>query len=127
MSYQVSGKIKTIKETETLGTKGFQKRLFVLEVVDGKFTNLLPLEFTKDKCTVLDNFSEGQEVTVDFNLRGSEYNGRYFLNAQAWKIEGGTGGSAKPASAAARPAGKPASKPAAAKPAAAGADEDVPW
>lgn len=123
MSYNISGKIKSIGNTETFGTKGFQKRVFVLEVVDGKFTNIVPLEFTKDKCSLLDNFSVGQEVSVEFNLRGSEYNGRVFLNAQAWKIEGGTTGGSK--SAGTKSASKPAVKSAPAK--AAGDDGDVPW
>jgi len=122
MSYNISGKIKVIKETETLGTKGFQKRTFVVEVVDGKFTNLVPLEFTKDKCSVLDNFSEGQEVSVEFNIRGNEYNGKYYVSLQAWKIEG-TGGSSKSAGTKSAPA-KSASKPAASKPA---DDGDAPW
>lgn len=123
---EIVGKIIVIKETQTFGTKGFQKREFVVEVPDDKYPQKIPLEFTKDKCDVLDNFSVGQEVKVQFNLRGSEYNGRYFLNAQAWKIEGGTGGAPKPATASARPA---AAKPVAPKPAAkpATGDEDAPW
>jgi hypothetical protein len=26
-------------------------------------------------------------VMVSFNLRGNEYNGKYYVNLQAWKIE----------------------------------------
>lgn len=125
MSYSISGKIKVIKDIQVLGTKGFQKREFVVEVVDDKYTQTIPLEFVKDKCSLLDNFSEGQEVTVQFNLRGNEYNGRYFLSAQAWRIEGGSGGAPAKSAAGAKPAARPAAKPVAQK--AAAADEDAPW
>ncbi len=29
----------------------------------------------------------GDEVQVTFNIRGNEYNGRYFNNLQAWKLQ----------------------------------------
>jgi single-strand DNA-binding protein len=123
---EITGKIIVIGETETVGTKGFQKRLLVVETDDPKYPQKIPLEFVKDKTEVLDNFSVGQQVTVSFNLRGNEYNGRYYLSAQGWKIEGGTGGSAKPA--AQKTAGKTAPKQAAkAAPAAAASDDDAPW
>src|SRR6478736_4103541 len=106
---ELTGKIIVLEETQTVGTKGFQKRLFVVETVDEKFPQKVALEFTKDKCDVLDGFSVGQKVKVDFNIRGSEYNGRYFVSLQAWKI------AAEGAAPAARPAaGKPAARPAAA-------------
>lgn len=123
----ISGKIVVIGETETVGTKGFQKRLVVVETDDPKYPQKIPVEFVKDKTAVLDNFSVGQQVTVQFNLRGNEYQGRYFVALQGWKIDGGTGGkpAGKPAATAARPAGKPAGKPAA--PAQQKPDDDVPW
>ncbi len=124
---EIEGKIIVINDTQTFGTKGFQKREFVVEVPDEKYPQKIPLEFTKDKCDILDGFSVGQTVKVQFNLRGSEYNGRWFLNAQAWRIEGGASGAAKPAPASAKPAAsRPTSKPASAvKPAP--ANEDAPW
>jgi len=35
---------------------------------------------------LIDQFNPGEEVNVLFNIRGREYNGRYFVNLQAWKI-----------------------------------------
>lgn len=125
----ISGKIVVIGETETVGTKGFQKRLVVVETDDPKYPQKIPVEFVKDKTAVLDNFSVGQQVTVQFNLRGNEYQGRYFVALQGWKIDGGVGGSTGGKPAARPAAGKPAARPApAAKPAAKPADgDDVPW
>ena len=36
---------------------------------------------------MLDNVKEGQKVTVSFDISGREWNGRYFVNLNAWKIE----------------------------------------
>ncbi len=121
MSLELNGKIKSINETQVVGMKGFQKREFVVETDDPKYPQPIPLEFVKDKVGLLDNFSVGQTVKVEFNLRGNEYNGRTFVSLQAWKIEavgGAPKSTAKPAAA------KSATKPAAAKPA---GDEDTPW
>ena len=35
----------------------------------------------------LDSFRVGDRVTVAFNLRGNEHNGRHYLSLAAWKIE----------------------------------------
>jgi hypothetical protein len=41
----------------------------------------------QDKVVLLDDLQPGQEVTVSFDIRGREYNGRYFNNLQGWKVE----------------------------------------
>ncbi|MEM9931531.1 MAG: DUF3127 domain-containing protein, partial [Bacteroidota bacterium] len=45
-------------------------------------------QLTQDKCALLDTYEEGQEVKVHFDLRGREWNGKYFTNLNAWRIEG---------------------------------------
>jgi hypothetical protein len=42
---------------------------------------------------LLDGLKEGQLVTVTFDIRGREYNGRYFNNLQAWRIKAEENGS----------------------------------
>ena len=44
------------------------------------------MDLPKDKCSILDSYKVGQEVTVDVNVRGSEYNGKFYVNLQGWKI-----------------------------------------
>jgi len=87
MAYDLTGKIKVVKEAQTFGTKGFTKREFVVTVEDGKYPQDIPLECVQDKVTLLDGLKEGQVVTVTFDIRGREYNGRYFNNLQAWRIK----------------------------------------
>ena len=42
---KVRGVVSVVEETKTYGSNGFQKRLIVLEQNDGRFANLIPLEF----------------------------------------------------------------------------------
>ena len=83
---EVKGKVKVVNATEEVGTKGFKKRLLVVETEE-TYQQSIPVEFVQDKCNLLDSIQVGQDVTVQINLRGSEYNGRYYVQLQGWKIE----------------------------------------
>ena len=85
MAYELSGKIKLIQEPKTFDS-GFTKREMVVTVEDGRYPQDINLEFVQDKASLLDNLQPGQEVTVSFDIRGREYNGRYFNNLQGWKV-----------------------------------------
>lgn len=85
MAYDLTGKIKIIQEAKTFDS-GFTKREMVVVVEDGKYPQEINIEFVQDKINLLDNLQVGQEVTVSFDIRGREYNGRYFNNLQGWKI-----------------------------------------
>lgn len=85
MAYELSGKIKLIQEAKTFDS-GFTKREMVVIVEDGKYPQEINIEFVQDKVGLLDKLQAGQEVTVTFDIRGREYNGRYFNNLQGWKI-----------------------------------------
>ena len=83
---ELRGKVHVIGETEEFGNNGFIKRMIVIETQD-QYPQKLPIDFVKDNTKLLDNFQEGQEVKVSINLRGNEYNGKYYVNIQGWKIE----------------------------------------
>jgi len=83
---KIEGKIKVIMDTQTFDS-GFCKREFVV-TTNEQYPQDVKLEFIKDKCELLDAKNVGDNVSVSFNVRGNEYNGRYFVNLQAWRIEG---------------------------------------
>jgi hypothetical protein len=89
--YEASGKIKLISDTQNFPS-GFSKREFVVTTGDGKYPQDLKFEMVKDKCATLDNYKEGSDVKVSFDIRGNEYNGKYYVNLSCWKLEGGSGG-----------------------------------
>ncbi len=84
--YEATGKIKVIFDTQTFPS-GFTKREFVLTIGDSQYPQDVKFELIKDKCSWLDNFQEGQEVTVSFDIRGNEFKGRYYVNLNCWKIQ----------------------------------------
>ena len=87
--YEAAGKIKLINDVQTFPS-GFQKREFVVTTGD-KYPQDLKFEVVKDKCSMLDGFKEGQDVQVNFDIRGNEYNGKYFVNLSCWKLSGKDG------------------------------------
>ena len=86
-SYQATGVIKDIYETQTFPS-GFTKREFIVECGDGNYPNPLKFELIKDKCEWLDRYATDQTVTVSFDIRGNEFKDKYYVNLNAWKIEG---------------------------------------
>jgi single-strand DNA-binding protein len=85
VAYELSGSVKLIQEAKTFDS-GFTKREMVVIVEDGKYPQEINIEFVQDKVSLLDALQVGQNVTVTFDIRGREYNGRYFNNLQGWKI-----------------------------------------
>lgn len=86
MAYELTGRIKLLQDPKTFES-GFTKREMVVTVDEGKYPQDICLEFVQDKVALLDELQPGQEVTVSFDIRGREYNGRYFNNLQGWRID----------------------------------------
>ncbi len=83
--FEIQGKIKVLNDTQTVGSKGFLKREFVLTTQE-KYPQDVKFECTMDRVSLLDNVSVGDEIQVKFNIRGNEYQGRYYVNLQAWAV-----------------------------------------
>ena len=86
----ISGKIKKIYEEQTYGASGFKKRELVV-VTNEQYPQSLLIEFVQDRCDVLNNFKNDDEVVVSINLRGREWinpsgESKYFISFQGWKI-----------------------------------------
>lgn len=88
---EVVGVIKLKKITQHVSDK-FSKREFVLSIdPNGKYPQHVEFQCTQDKCQLLDQFAEGQEIKVHFNLRGREWSGpqgiKYFNTLECWRID----------------------------------------
>lgn len=86
MAFEVEGKLHKVFDTEQK-TDSFRAREFVLEVTDGQYPQMVKFQLTQDKCELMDSHSEGDELTVHFDLRGREWNGKYFTNLNAWRVD----------------------------------------
>jgi hypothetical protein len=90
MAMEISGKLHKIFETKQV-TERFTKRELVVEVQDGKYPQLVLFQLTGDRCSELDSHSEGDEVRIEFNLRGREWTSprgeiRYFNSLDVWRL-----------------------------------------
>lgn len=89
MSLQVKGKIQQILKPESgvsRAGKEWKKQEFVIETEE-QFPRKVCFTLFNDKSSLLEGFSEGDEVNVSFNLESREYNGKWFHNINAWKLE----------------------------------------
>lgn len=88
---EVSGKIKVIDETKSHGSNGFRNRNVVV-TTEEQYPQHIVIEFTQDKCDLLNNYKVGEPVKVSINLRGREWinpqgETKYFNSIQGWRIE----------------------------------------
>ncbi|MBS1638136.1 MAG: DUF3127 domain-containing protein [Bacteroidetes bacterium] len=88
---EVTGILKVKFDTQKVSEK-FQKREFVLSTdTNTPYPQHVSFQVTQDKCSLLDTFNPGEEIRVQFNLRGREWNGpqgiKYFNTLEAWRIE----------------------------------------
>jgi len=86
MSFEVEGKLHKKFDTENK-TDSFQAREFVIEVSSGSYPQLVKFQLVQDRCSIIDDYEEGQMIKVHFDLRGREWNGKYFTNLNAWRVE----------------------------------------
>ncbi len=85
MAYELEGKLHKKFDTESKSDK-FQARDFVIET-EGQYAQYIKFQLVQDKCGALDPMSEGDQLKVYFDLRGREWQGKYFTNLNAWRIE----------------------------------------
>lgn len=84
---EVIGKVHQVGETMTVGSAGtFKKRTIVIATSE-QYVQHIPIDFVQDKCDLLNDFKVGQEVKVFINVRGNEYNGKFYVSLNGWKIE----------------------------------------
>lgn len=88
---EISGRIKEIGETKAFGSNDFRKREIVV-TTDEQYPQHIMVEFTQDKCDLLNNYKVGEPVKVSINLRGREWvnpqgETKYFNSIQGWRIE----------------------------------------
>ncbi|MEM6877744.1 MAG: DUF3127 domain-containing protein [Bacteroidota bacterium] len=86
MSFDVDGKLHKKYETEQK-TDSFKAREFVIEIDGGQYPQFVKFQLVQDRCGLIDDMAEGDAVKVHFDLRGREWQGKYFTNLNAWRVE----------------------------------------
>jgi hypothetical protein len=83
----MKGAIKLINPIKVISDK-FSVREFVIVTDDAKYPQEVIFQTVNDKMDVIAPYGVGQMVTVSFNVRGREYNGRYYNTLDAYKVQG---------------------------------------
>ena len=86
---EITGKIKVINAEQVVGAT-FKKRELVV-TTDEQYPQSIMIEFTQDKCDLLNKYAIGDNVTVGINLGGREWvnpqgETKYFNSIKGWKI-----------------------------------------
>lgn len=91
MTVELQGTVTDIFPVETIGAKGFQKKVFWLKQEDTEqYPQHWQLELHKNSISLLDKIQPGDKITCSVNIRG-----RYYKNhekagvintLQCWKI-----------------------------------------
>ena len=92
MGFNIVGRLHAAFEIKQV-TERFRKREFVLETADNpNYPQFVLFQLTGDRCESLDGFNVGDDVRVEFSLRGREWtspNGdiKYFNSLDVWSVE----------------------------------------
>ncbi len=93
MSFELTGTVKEIFDEQTFAS-GFNKREFVVTSEADKFPQEIKFECLKDKVELVNKLKKGDQVKVTFDINGREWNGKYFVNLAAWKVDPAGSGNA---------------------------------
>ena len=88
---EIQGRIKQIFPSQMIGQNGFEKRDLVI-VTEEQYPQTIIIQFTQQRCDLLESLQVGQNVKVYINIRGREWTNqqgetKYFNTIDGWKIE----------------------------------------
>ena len=88
---EIQGRIKQIFPSQVIGQNGFEKRDLVI-ITEEQYPQTIIMQFTQQRCDLLNNLQVGQNVKVYINIRGREWTNqqgeiKYFNTIEGWKIE----------------------------------------
>ena len=98
MALELEGRIarKLPVQQGTSARGAWAKQEFIFEYQEGNFPSQICMNvWGEDKVRDLDKYQVGDKVRISFNLSSREYNGRWYTDVRAWRIE--PAGAAHPA------------------------------
>ncbi len=90
--FSITGKLIVKKDTEQI-TQTFRKREFVITDESSQYPQEIVFQLVQDKVDLLDPYQEGDNIKVNFNLRGRRWENpktkevKFFNSLDAWRIE----------------------------------------
>ena len=89
MSFKTTGKVlQVLPEITGTSARGeWKKQDFVIEVPDEKYPKNICFTLFNDKNNTFDKVKAGSEVEVSFSIESREYNGKWFSNVNAFRVD----------------------------------------
>ena len=90
MSFSVKGKLSrklSVENGTSKAGKEWKKQTFLVNTGAQYNPEICFQLFGEEKIEMLNHHNEGEQVEVSFNLSSKEFNGKYFHNIDAWRIE----------------------------------------
>lgn len=88
--YQISGVVSAITRNEGTTKKNEPWKAIEFVVTEsGEYPNSVKMKVYKDGDNLkhLPTLTNGDTVDTEFNLKAKEYNGKYYLEANAWTVK----------------------------------------
>ncbi|UYZ60113.1 DUF3127 domain-containing protein [Hymenobacter latericus] len=83
---KITGTISHISDEQQI-TEKMRKKLVVI-TTEGTYPEVVAVEFINDKIDLTEGYKVGQTASAYVNIRGREWNGKYFVSLAGWKLEG---------------------------------------
>ena len=94
MALELEGRIarKLNVQTGTSARGAWSKQEFIFEYQEGNYPSQICMNvWGEDKVRELDKYQVGDKVKIAFNLSSREFNGRWYTDVRAWRIEPAAG------------------------------------
>ncbi len=94
MALDITGKIIQIMAATggvSKAGKEWTKQEFVIETQE-QYPRKVMISVMGDKVNELQKFAVGNEIKASLNIESREYNGRWYTDVRAWKLEGNGSG-----------------------------------
>lgn len=88
MAIELSGKLSQILPLQTGSSRNgeWKKLEFIIET-DDQFPKKICMNLWGDKVEDMKNFAIGQAIKASVNIESREFNGRWYTDIRAWKID----------------------------------------
>jgi len=87
---EIKGKINQILKPAAGTSKAgndWKKQEFVVETSEDQYPKQICFTLFNEKLNLLDGLQPGAEVNVSFSIESREFNGKWYHNINAWKVE----------------------------------------
>ncbi len=87
---EIKGKINQILQLNSGISKAgneWKKQEFVIETNEDQYPKQICFTLFNDKINLIDGLKPGIDVNVSFSVESREFNGRWYHNINAWKVE----------------------------------------